>query len=329
MAHQIHESNFVTYRQPAWHGLGVVIKEPVGALEAARCINIPDIHTEPCITFSGLDTGYKAIIGTLSTGEREVYSVVTDHYREITHQEFLEGWDASVKQHIESLGILMTGAGLFVSAKLPSFGVKGEEIDAYILAENWLTGTRTTKVRKTPVRVVCMNTLQMSDAASSMEIRLRHKGDIMTQLQSALSGIVEQSILEYHTLKETYEILASTPVGDPMAKNIFLQIYPERPIPTHLVLDAATNRTSLDRLAMWERVEVVQREHREGAFRLWAGEGQGSTSTAAAGTAWGAYNAVAEYEQYCKARRGAASMMFGAGRDRVAAAYDACLALIS
>ena len=329
MAHQIHESNFVSYRQPAWHGLGVVIQEPLGAIEASRCIDIPGIHTEPCNTLSGLQTGYKAIIGSLKTGTIEVYSVVKDNYEEITHQDFIEGWDASVHQHVESLGVLMSGAGLFISAKLPSFGVKGDEIDAYILAENWLTGTRTTKVRKTPVRVVCMNTLQMSDAASSMEVRLRHHGDIMSQLKSSLSGIIEKSISEYRALKEVYEILASTPVSDAIARNVFSTVYPERSLPTHLLHDAGTNSTSLDRLATWQKTEAVQQGHRDGTFRLWAGEGQGSTSLAALGTAWGAYNAVTEYEQYCKTRRGAASMMFGAGKDRVAAAYDACLALIS
>jgi len=63
-------------------------------------------------------------------------------------------------------------------------------------------------------------------------------------------------------------------------------------------------------------------EHRDTAYSLFAGAGRGSLSAAAAGTAWGVYNAVAEYEQYVKRFRKAESVMFGAGKDRVADAFD-------
>jgi phage/plasmid-like protein (TIGR03299 family) len=325
MAHMIYKEKFLTYRQPAWHGLGQVIAEEIGAVEAARRIRLPEIVTEPVVTASGLPTDYKAIIGRLDEGSN-VYSVVSNNYHEITHSDFIAGWDRNVQQHVETIGLLMTGAGLFLTAKLPTFDVKGEEVEAYIMAENWLTGTRASKIRKTPVRVVCMNTLQMSDAASVFELRIPHNGDAVLHLDKNLQEVMARSTSEYLALKEVYEILASTKVGKDEASKIFKTVYPDKTMPKGLIERASTDSDALDQLAAWERANGAQVEHRDTCWSLFDGAGRGSMSAAAAGTAWGAYNAVAEYEQYVKRSRKSESMMFGMGKDRVAHAFDAACA---
>ena len=325
MAHQIYQEKFVSYRQPAWHGLGQVITEEIGAVQAAALIELPQIVTEPVITVSGLATKHKAIIGKLTNRDR-VYSVVSDNYHEITHQQFIEAWDRCVKQHVETIGLLMTGAGLFISAKLPTFDVKGDEVTAYIMAENWLTGTRASKVRKTPVRVVCMNTLQMSDAASVMELRIPHTDDAIVHLDKNLNQLIERSTSEYRALKEVYEILANTRVTSGECEELYKQVYADKPIPKGLQGRAMDDRDALDQLAAWERSNGAQVEHRDTCQSLFLGAGRGSMSEAAAGTAWGAYNAVAEYEQHVKQYRKSESMMFGAGKDRVAEAFEAVCA---
>lgn len=322
MAHEIYNEKFLSYRIPAWHRLGLVVNEELTATEAATRIKIPTITTEPVVTSSGLPTAHKAIIGALNEG-REVYSVVGNDYREITHADFIAGWDRNVARHIETIGVLRRGAGIFLSAKLPSFSVKGEEIEAYILAENWLTGNRTTKVRKTPVRVVCMNTLQMSDRASVRELRIRHSRPAIEQLDQNLKDLIQQSEAEYVTLKEAYELLAKCRLDYVAANTILETSYPAMAMPEALLARAANDAQALDRLASIERFNGGQIEHRKNCLSLYEGEGRGALSEAAAGTAWGLYNAVVEYEQYKKDRRDAESIMFGAGKFRVEKAFDA------
>lgn len=327
MAHQIYNEKFLSYRAPAWHELGQVITEEIGAVEAAQRIQLPHVYTEPLVTSSGLNVpGYKAIIGRLNEGDH-IYSVVTTQYHEITHQQFVEAFDRCIKQHVETIGLLMTGAGLFITAKLPTFEVKGDEVEAYLMAENWLTGTRASKVRKTPVRVVCVNTLQMSDAASVYELRIPHTEDAIEHLDRNLIEVFQRSADEYKALQEVYEILASTHVSDEDAKKLFTGVYPDKPMPKGLISRAAQDHAALDQLAAWERSNRAQGEHRDRCFGLYAGDGVGSMSAAAAGTAWGAWNAVAEYEQYCKKHRRAESIAFGQGKDRVAEAFDAACAV--
>lgn len=326
MSHEIYNEKFLSYRIPAWHRLGQVIEEEIGAEEAARRIRMPAIHTEPVITANGLPTDHKAIIGTLDEG-KEVYCVVSTDYREITHADFIAGWDRNVKRHVETIGVLRHGAGIFLSTKLPSFSVKGEEVEAYLLAENWLSGNRTTKIRKTPVRVVCMNTLQMSDRASTRELRIRHSRPAVEQLDKHLQELIQQSAAEYVTLKEAYELLASTRLNRESASTILSSTYPEQELPEALLVRASSDGEALKRLAQIERFNGGQIEHRKNCYSLYDGEGRGALSTAAAGTAWGMYNAVVEYEQYKKDRRDAESIMFGAGKFRVERAFDAACEL--
>lgn len=325
MAHQIYQEKFLSYRQPAWHQLGMVVQEMLTATEAAEQIRVPAIITEPVVTASGLPTQHKAIIG--ETDPRRVYSVVTTNYREITHMDFVQAWDRRVKQNIETIGVLMKGAGLFMSAKLPSFSVKGDEMQAYILAENWLTGTRATKVRKTPVRVVCMNTLQMSDAQSMMELRVPHNQQAVEALEENLATIIEKSIGEYRAIREVFEILAGYKAKDEEVRSVFEASYPTIKMPERLLSRAHTDDKVLDELAKVERNNGIRAKHRDECFRLYAGEGLGCQSQAANGTLWGAYNAVAEYEQYVKDNRQPESIAFGAGKDRVTDAFTAACAL--
>ncbi len=322
MAHEIYNEKFLSYRVPAWHKLGQVIEEQIGAEEAARRIRMPHISTEPVLTASGLPTDHKAIIGTLDEG-RQVFSVVHTDYREITHFDFIKGWDRNVTRYIETIGVLRGGAGIFLSTKLPSFTVKGEEVEAYLLAENWLTGNRTSKIRKTPVRVVCMNTLQMSDRASTHELRIRHSRPAVEQLDKNFQALIQQSAAEYSTLKEAYEILASTRMSADSTVEVLEKSYPALPMPEALLARASSDNEALNRLAQIERYNGGQIKHQQACVRLYEGEGRGATSPAAAGTAWGLYNSVVEYEQYAKDRRDAESIMFGAGKFRVERAFDA------
>jgi predicted O-linked N-acetylglucosamine transferase (SPINDLY family) len=301
--------------------LGQVITDEIGAVEAGQRIAIPQIIVEPVVTSSGLTTDYKAIIGKLTEGDT-VYSVVSNKYHEIAHNTFLEIWDRVVKQHVETIGLLAGGAGLFLSAKVGAMDVKGDEIENYILAENWLNGFRSDKVRLTPQRVVCQNTLQLSDLRSILELCIIHSKPAVTQLEENLAGIIEQSVSQYRALKEVFEILASTKVNDTDAKGLLTKVYPALPQPEGLLARAATDADALDKLAAWERTNGAQVEHQKNAFALFAGDGRGSQSEAASGTAWGFYNSIAEFEQYAKKYRKAESIAFGSGKDRVASAFE-------
>jgi hypothetical protein len=213
-------------------------------------------------------------------------------------------------------------------AKLPSFSVKGDEIDAYLLAFNPLKLGRAATIRKTPVRVVCHNTLQASGYQFSAEWRVCHTKDAVAQLESFLKNMWAQAVSEYETVAEFYSILAGCRLSDDEAKDAIAKVYEQPAMPKGLeslaVSPTEEGAAALAKLASWEREKGAAIEHRSKTFALYGGDGRGSQSEAAKGTTRGVYNAVVEYEQHLKRFRQPQSVVFGAGRDRIIEAYNVC-----
>lgn len=332
MSHEIYKEKFVSFRQPAWHNLGRVIDTPCSAVEASALVRLPEIQTEPVIgAATGIETGHKVIIGLERENDgketRTVYSVVTQNYHEISHQRFLETWDKATNAKIETLGLLYDGSTLFVTTKLPTFAVNGDEVAPYLLAVNPLRAGKSAKVRKTPVRVVCNNTLEASGKDFVAEWAIIHTQDAAIQLEQFLRNAYEQAADEYLAVKEVFELLAKTNLKDEEAREIFEGVYPAIGAPALLSHNLNEDTDALKKLAAWERENGSQLKHREQCAALYEGEGLGCTSVAAQGTAWGAYNAVVEYEQYLKRYAQSASFLFGAGAQRVETAFDLALAV--
>lgn len=349
MSHEIYKEKFVSKREPAWHGLGHVVEGDLSAVEAGNLVGVPRVTTEPVKVGDIIAPEYKAIVGVeivtdapnaedrtedderpyLTHEERHVYAIVSKGYHEITHEDFLKTWDKATGAPIETLGFLYDGSTLFLSTKLEPFSVKGDEIVPYLLALNPLSGKRAVTVRKTPVRVVCNNTLQASDGCFLTEWRVTHKQNAILQLETFLSTAYKQAAIEYVQVRELFEKLAARTLSDQEALTLVEGVYPSLLPPKESVTYASPEdlKASLALYEVWTRDNGRQEEHRSEALALYYGDGVGSQFQASKGTAWGLYNAVVEYEQYLKARRKADSFLFGAGADRVAKAFELCLHL--
>ena len=327
MSHEIAnikgQDQFITRREPAWHELGEVFDAELTATQASEKLILPDVVSEPVITSSGLVTKHKAIVGRVPDTEPVVYDVVSNLYHEISHKDFIRCWDAGTDGQtiIETMGLLYKGSTLFLTTKLPSFGVKGDEVIPYLLAFNPLKSGKAATVRKTPVRVVCNNTLQASGMNFSQEWKVIHTSDAALQMTAFIREMWGQAVQEYETIKDLYEILASTKLSDDQVRDGFAQVYPDPVIPQKMLARASTDPVALAELAAWEREKKYAAGHRDECFRLYSGEGIGSTTEAALGTAWGAYNGIVEYEQYLKKYARPESVVFGAGRDRIVTGF--------
>ena len=93
---------------------------------------------------SGPVASHKAIIRRPCPGdpEHKVFAVVSAGYQLITPAQFCDLWDRHVKHPIETLGALGQGETFFVSTKLPSFAVKRDEVDNYMLGISPMTGKK-------------------------------------------------------------------------------------------------------------------------------------------------------------------------------------------
>lgn len=325
MAHNIHNEKFISLRQPAWHGLGLVINEEISGVEAGEKLGLPIVFTRPIQTDNGIDIpGWKCILGKEKDKAPVPYSVVSDDYCEIRHGDFLAAWDkATGKAPIETIGLLGKGENLFVTTKLPTFDVKGDPCDSYLLAANILSGKQADFGRVTPVRVVCQNTLNLSASQFSEEFRVIHTGESIKQIESWLSTIWQTAKAKQEALKDAYTILANFTPNGVEVQEVVCAAYEGIEEPE---VDPYT-KEGLDILAQWEKQKKRVVEHRENVLHLFEGQAVGADLASARGTGWGLWNAVVEYEDYIKPRRKATSALFGAGADRKQAAFDEILKL--
>lgn len=325
--HNIYAEKFYAHREPAWHKLGLVSSVPMTAWEAGARLGLPRVYTEPIKTVSGLVIpNYKAICGeeldATSVSHVTVYSVVSEEYKAITHGDFVRSWDrATSNAPIETLGLLGNGSTLFVLARLPGFDVKGVEHSNYLLAVNPLTGFEAEYGRVTPVRVVCQNTLNLSGGRFVQEFRARHVGNVLNNLDEWLSEMWESARFKSEALTEAFSALASRRVNETEARSVIASAYP---LPVLSEVDLKTE----EKKAEWAAASERQLEHCHKAYNLYEGLGDGSTLVDVAGTAYGAYNAVVEYEQHGKKYGKQTSAFLGAGAKRTGAALDAVLALV-
>lgn len=327
MAHNImNKSKFVTLRQPAWHGLGLVTNTELSAMEAFRKIGEVVIRTEPVVTASGLPTDHKAIISETvenNTVQTNVVSVVSADYNEITHADFCNAWDNATARYIETLGILGKGETLFITTKLPTFDVKGDETHNYLLAYSPLSGIESVTLRITPVRVVCQNTLILSGSQCSAQYRVIHTSDMARSVEKFLHNVWSEIEFKAKAVQEALTILSSHRLLDPVAKSVLSVVYPE---PVKPEADPHTNE-GLTKLAVWEKSAQKMLEHQGNVFNLWQGTGTGMDMESCAGTSYGLYNAIVEYEDHTKAHRRASSAVFGAGADRKMLAHSTLMQL--
>ncbi len=329
MAHNLFGERFVSVRVPAWHKLGRVLEEPVSATQAWNLAGPYEVGLEDLVASpSGPIASHKAIIRRPCPGdpEHKVFAVVSAGYQLITPAQFCDLWDRHVKHPIETLGALGQGETFFVSTKLPSFAVKRDEVDNYMLGISPMTGKEAIQIRVTPVRVVCQNTLVAAQWNSSETYRVMHTRDARAQLEDWLEQVWDLAEAKAATLKEAFEAMASKRIDQPAFSDLLSTTYPEPRKPDARGLE---RETASARLGKWKRACQANREAQTGVKRLYDGEGRGFDAPATQGTAWGFWNAVVEYEDHGRKKPSAVWALFGHGAQIKRLAFDAALALNS
>ena len=331
MAHELFGERFFGHRQPAWHKLGVVMQERMSAVDAFRKIGEYSIRTSPC---------YAEVAGTMQTinrqaiirektakGEAEsVLGIVGPDFRPIGPLASCSIFDEAVNEAVETMGSLRDGAVLFITTKLPTFDVKGDEVEDYLCVVNPMDGGSAARILRTPVRIVCQNTLSMGERAGTIAYRVRHDENAQGNLHKWLGEAYGKAKAQAALVKEAMEVLANYRVSGAEAVELATSIYPDPTVPKKTAPREIMIRREEHREYVREHREVA----REQVLALFGGKGTGMDTVAAKGTAWGFYNAAAEYED-CRwgknPQEAVESAVFGQRADVKGLAFEKCCAL--
>jgi phage/plasmid-like protein (TIGR03299 family) len=329
MAHEI-DSMFYAGEKP-WHGLGTKLAQVATAAEALAAAKLDwTVSRKELYLMDG--TKVPDNFAIVRDDTNTPLGVVGNVYRPLQNKEAFSFFDAVVGEKLaiyHTAGSLRGGQYVWILAKLPGTIriTKDDVVEKFLLLTNAHNGTRAARMLFTPIRVVCMNThnvaLSLADAdlrraeAAGEEVTgqawMRHTknmGDKVAEVRKSL-GIVS---LQYRVYEETAKRMAATDLTVEAWK-AYTQSVGLRPAKTaDRDLPEATRKLLDEVTAMFDK-------------------GRGNDLPGVKHTAWGAFNAVAEYVDYSRSTdendTRAKSILFGSGSRLKQKAWNEAAALSS
>lgn len=174
-------------REKPWHGLGTMVMEAPDSRKALELAGLNwSVFQQELITADGVPiSGFKA---NLRSTDNQVLGVVSDRYKVVQNEEAFAFTDALLGEGVryETAGSLQDGKRTWILAKLPQkYIISGDEITPYLVFMNSHDGSGAIKAAMTPIRVVCMNTLNLALSTAKRSWSTNHIGDIKGKLEDA------------------------------------------------------------------------------------------------------------------------------------------------
>lgn len=212
-------------------------------------LTIPDKH----VLFRN-DT--KAALGVVSDSYNVVQPTeVLEFFRDIAHVGGLE---------MSAAGTIYGGKRFWATAKIGEASPLGlqDKVGGYLLISTSADGSLSTEVRRTTVRVVCNNTLQMARAEKAA-FKVTHRSKFDADQVKEFMGLNEAA---WGQFKRDMVRMANTPVTNNTAERVLKELF-----------------KSAD-TSGYKKV-----------MNLFNGAGIGADLDGSVGTAWGLINSVTEY----------------------------------
>jgi len=285
-----------------WHGLGQYLGEqPITADEAIVAAQLDwRVTTEPIFLSDHTNVEqYKAIIRE-DTGD--VLSVARRHWMPLQNEDAFKVLDPFIgegKAVWHTAGAISEGKTIWVLAKLPdTIQVIGNDtVDQYFLLTNSHRPGKAIRIRFTPVRVVCQNTLQMALLSEGGIVRVPHLKNHKQKLEEAAQalGLVK---LVADQFQATAQAMTRVQMTDSEIDEFLKELLQGK-------------EETDEKMANYANMKAYNRA------RELVETGAGTDIPGIKGTLWGTYNAVTELVDHTdkKVANMANYMWFGAGAD--------------
>lgn len=208
---------------------------------------------------------------------------------------------------LNTAGVLFDGLAYWALAKTPhGFTLPGKDrVEEYLLLSTGVDG-RATTARYTAVRVVCNNTLRMSERGNGLSVRVSHRAAFSAAAVKKELGLAKEA---FGTFKVQAQELSARRVTTAEVVE-YLAAVLDRPLPTEQEL-AAGRGTLLDLATRFQNNAYL-----------------GGDMASAKHTAWGLLNTVTEWVDHHKGENPSARLenaWFKAGADLKTRAFDEAL----
>jgi len=302
MAHEF-ESGFYA-KEPAWHGPGTVVTGLLTAKEAIVAAGLDwDVKLVPIYAHDtkGRMTKVDEKRAVQRDSDGKVFAVLSPDYTPVQNRDaftFCDSVIADGSMLYNAAGSLRGGARVWILAEAKdSLSVKGDEIKKYLLLCNGHDGTMAIRMLFTPVRVVCMNTLQaaLDKADKTATFYARHTTGVMNRVDTAreILGLTDRF---YKGFKEQADILASKKFPTKMYPALMAATFGLKMLPVPVEIKALPAPSGLFSAYDWSTRMVKQLD----TVKVLCEHGLGNDTPKVRGTCWAAFNGVTEYIDHAK-----------------------------
>lgn len=289
MAHLIGSTDrLVLTGEPAWHGLGIIVKDAPTPLEALKIAGLDwEVQVEELRLANGKPTGAYANVRS-DTGT--VLGVTSDRYRPmqntalagLLHLAATEG----AMPKIETAGSLRDGKTVFFLCRLAEFGVGTTGSDRtvqYLFAHNSHAADGSLSFMLTDVRVVCANTESRAMRTGSNKVSLRHTQSMVENLPELVRAVAHGRLAAEESEREARALVAKQ-VNSLHAREFLLFAYEECVGKIDWNPKDADGQKKRDKAARWL-------SEREGEWRY----GSRNNVDGIGGTAWSLHQTVTDW----------------------------------
>ena len=258
-----------------WHNLGIELNHPKTARDAIEMAGLDyTVVKKPLDLKTGLKQGAYAIV---RTDTKDVLGFVNKSYEPIQNIDAFTFFDDLVAENeaiYETAGVLGKGECVWILAKLPGFiNVHGNDIvNKYLLLTNSHDGNSHVRVKLTPIRVVCNNTLTAALQGAG-EVQINHTPNAVKDLEQAATMLGLADYL-YEQLSAIFNGMAAKKITEEQLREYVQALVPDN--------EEAENSARTEKI----RNSVLQLHD------------SGRGAHMARGTLWGAFNSVAEYTDH-------------------------------
>lgn len=269
-----------------WHGLGqaLTVGAPLEtwAREAGMDYQILDTPVQ-YRTADGKTFPFNKKRVLYREDTSDALAVVGNMYKVVQPIEVLEFFRNLTTDYgfeLETAGVLFNGQKYWALARTGETAkiARKDELRGYVLLATSCDGSMKTTARHTSVRVVCSNTLELSNRDRANEVKISHSSKFKaTEVQEQL-GIIESGWKEF---VDQADALSQVKLSDKQAVDFVIRLMgdPAKPV------EAQSKVTDIGKV-----------------LQLYKGNGLGSTLKSAEDTAWGLVNAVTEMVDWHKGK---------------------------
>ena len=143
--------------------------------------------------------------------------IVKERYTPVQNSEAFSFFDDAIGKNAaiwQTAGFFGMGERIFVSAKLPNtITVKGDPVDSYLVFTNSHDGSSGVKILFTPIRIVCLNTLNAAIRNASNYVTFRHTKSVHQSISTAKEILGICDVIS-ENLKQAYTEMAKITIKD-------------------------------------------------------------------------------------------------------------------